>query len=272
MSAWLLVITVHHRNCMAGIVGQPFLVYARYMKQAFIRLGLGLCALALPTLVLAAVYKHVGPDGQIVYSDQPQPGAEEIKIDVVPTPPAPSAAQTAADPDPDIDSQTDFAGYTRLTVTRPENDATVRENSGIVAVEIALEPALQVEAGHKIAVSLDGTTLPDISSTSTFQVSNVDRGTHSLLVSVLDANGAALISSASVTFHMKRESSGLNDPTTPGATLPAPVDPDAPPPDPDDAPTRNPLLAPKGQQAPQLPSPFPLPAANAPAPPPPPAP
>jgi hypothetical protein len=209
------------------------------------------------------VYKHIGPDGQTVYSDQPRPGSEEIKID---TPPAPSTAQTAAEPDPDPASQTDFAGYTRLTVTRPENDATVRQNSGIVAVELALEPALQVEAGHRIAVSLDGTALPDIISAPVFQIGNVDRGTHSLLVSVLDANGAALISSAPVTFHMMRQSSGLNDPTTPGATLPP--DPDEPPPDPDDAPTRNPLLAPKAQQAPRLPSPFP----GTPTPPPPPAP
>ena len=227
------------------------------MRKSFILRSLALLALVLPVAVFsAAVYKSVGPNGQVIYSDQARPGAKEIKIDPSPPPPAaPTTQAVAGQPDTDKKVQAPFTGYTQISITKPANEETVRENSGAVGVEITLEPVLQVEAGHKISVTLDGKALPETSATPNIQLSNVDRGAHSLEVSVLEADGAPLISSSAITFYMVRESSQLQQPTAlPGDKTP---------------PTKNPRLAPEAQQAPRLPSPPNQPKPPAPTPPPP---
>ncbi len=158
---------------------------------------------------VAAVYKWVGPDGKIVYTDQPRPGAKEVELPKFPPPPTakPAAAdKTTPDKKADTSAAPAFPGYKKVTLVKPENDATVRENSGVVDVALELEPAWDPKLGHKITVSLDGKNLPEIHTTSQFQLQNIDRGSHSLQVTVNDAKDLPLATSNSVTFHMKRQS------------------------------------------------------------------
>lgn len=185
-------------------------------------------ALSLPlTQASAAVYKSVGPDGKITYSDQTREGAE--RIDFLPTPsPAPPAAPAlpvpispipAAQPDatpplsgtPDLTSppaaqKPIFAGYREFSILSPENDAAVRENSGKVDILLALEPAFNLEAGHKISVLLDGRSVIEGAISLQLSLDNVDRGTHFLQALVSDFSGAVLVKTPTVIFHLKRVS------------------------------------------------------------------
>lgn len=180
---------------------------SRYLFVSLtILLGLGLHGQAA-----AAVYKWVDPDGKVVYSDQPRPGAKEVDLPKFPPPPpAPVKPAQADKPAPDkkaaTTSEPAFPGYKKAVLVKPENDATVRENDGVVDVALELEPVWDPKLGHKIAVSLNGKNLAETYTTPQFQLQDIDRGSHSLQVTVTDAKDVALTTSNSVTFHMRRQS------------------------------------------------------------------
>lgn len=185
------------------------------MQVYLSRLVLALIGLCLPLLAAGAVYKSVGPDGTVTYTDRPPPGATEIQLPKFPTPaplPAPATSTTTA-PAPSAPpsgaqntAPASFPGYSKLTLVTPAHDATVRENTGSIEVTLVSEPAWDPQWGHSIKVILDGKLLPDVYTTPKFQLNNADRGTHTLQVIVLDAKQNELISSQTVTFHMKRHS------------------------------------------------------------------
>ena len=115
-------------------------------------------------------------------------------------------------------------------ITTPDNDATIRENSGKVEINVATEPPLQSQAGHKILVKIDGKAIGDPSTAQHYVLDNIDRGTHSLQASVLDASGNTLMESSTVTFHLKRISILLKNnknPAQPANPLP-PANPTPP--------------------------------------------
>ncbi len=169
------------------------------------RLRLLLSLLFLLAMPATAAYKWTMPDGSVIFSDQrPHPDAEQITL--LPTqtftPPPLSSMQankqpTAAEQPPPL--------YTSLTITRPADEQTIRENSGDISVLIALEPALLTQKGHKIIIKLDGETIITTTSTQSL-LPNVDRGSHTLTATIIDKEGAALISSDERIFYLHRVS------------------------------------------------------------------
>ncbi|MEO5703115.1 MAG: DUF4124 domain-containing protein [Gammaproteobacteria bacterium] len=171
----------------------------------------------VPITAIGAVYKSTSPDGSVSYSDQPQVGAEEVDLPPVPPPPPPPPAKVPAlipglgTPQPGVPAAPDpaaekppFTGYTVFTIVTPENDSTLRENSGAVTINLAIEPALQIEAGHKITLIVDGKPTMEGLTATQIQLGNINRGTHTLQAQVNDANGASLATTDSVTIHLKR--------------------------------------------------------------------
>jgi len=150
----------------------------------------------------AAIYKSVLPDGTVIFTDQPELGAEKIDVPNLQTYPPPSVSTAI---DPQISPPQEAAViYTSLIITSPANDATIRENSGKVEIHVATEPPLQAQAGHKILVKMDGQAIGEPATTQQYVLDNVDRGTHSLQASILDASGNTLVESETVIFHLKR--------------------------------------------------------------------
>lgn len=160
-----------------------------------------LLALSLSNLASAqTVYRSTDKDGNLVFSDTPTEGAEEIILQEVPiikSAPAPVTSR------PERAQEMQVITYTALKVTSPANDEAIRENSGDVTITVELQPNLM--RGHKLTLYLDGNEYTD-STTSTFSLTNLDRGTHQLRVAVRDADGKILLSSNSVTFHLQRAS------------------------------------------------------------------
>lgn len=153
-------------------------------------------------LVGADVYKWVDEQGNYVFSDQPRPGAEKVDL---PEPmtytPAPVKSKPAG-----TGKVESGVRYTRLEVAEPQPDATVRDNEGRVPVSVSLEPTLDTAAGHRIAITIDGVAQENRSDSPNFSLVNLERGTHTLQVSVVDGNGTTLIESEPVTFHLHRHS------------------------------------------------------------------
>jgi hypothetical protein len=95
--------------------------------------------------------------------------------------------------------------YTSLVITQPAAEETIHDNTGTLAVELALSPALQIEQGHRIKLLLDGTAMP-VTGTTSLTLTEIDRGAHTLQAAVVDQSGAVLIVSEPVSFYMWRAS------------------------------------------------------------------
>lgn len=96
--------------------------------------------------------------------------------------------------------------YTTLFIAQPGNDETIHDNSGTLEVALTLSPSLQTEQDHRIKIFLDGEALPQTQATTTFSLTDIDRGAHTLQVAVVDRSGQPLITSAPATFYMWRAS------------------------------------------------------------------
>lgn len=160
-----------------------------------------LFALCLSCLVSAqTVYRSVDKDGNAVFSDTPTEGAEEIILQEVPTIKSTSAPGTSQ---PDQTKEAVVITYASLNIAAPANDEAIRENSGNVDILVELKPDLM--EGHKLTLYLDGKEFAD-SVTPSFNLTNLDRGTHQLRVAIRDVDGKILLSSPSVIFHLQRAS------------------------------------------------------------------
>lgn len=158
--------------------------------------------LCLATAAQGAVYRWVDKEGNVVFSDRPQPGAEEVRV------PTPSLYEAPRLPAPAGGAPSAASGprYSQVAVILPENDATIRDNTGQVRVEVRVVPALDSRAGDRVLILLDDQIQGGPLATTRVTLAGVDRGTHTLQARVVDADGAELLASGSVTFHMHQAS------------------------------------------------------------------
>jgi hypothetical protein len=176
-----------------------------------------LCALTMFAMpAMAQLYKCKDADGNIIYTDEPCTNGEELKL-----PPLPTYTPARLPPAPTEDKKDKEEAYTSLVIKSPENDSVVRNNTGTVNITYSLKPALDKIRGHKFSIVLDGKQLKTKGTTSEVQLSDIDRGAHTIQIHVVDDQDKVLISSKPTTFHMKRHSI-LHPPTTPVPSRPHP--------------------------------------------------
>jgi len=158
----------------------------------------------ISSTALAQMYKWVDEQGNISYSDQPPyNGAKQLD-----TPPLPTMQATSVPKKnkPAAEEETEEATvYTSLAITSPKDDMTIRDNSGNFSVSASIEPALNTAQGHSLSLSMDGKVIKANSSSSSFSLSNIDRGTHKFMVMVIDKGGKPLLKSKSITVHLFRQ-------------------------------------------------------------------
>jgi hypothetical protein len=168
----------------------------------------------------AEVYKSINAAGEVVYSDTRTQGAETMKMPALPTytpPPVTPSTTTKAE-------SLKTAVYENFVFLKPEDDATIRNNQGIINAELKLTPALRSRLNHRVQFYLDGEVYGKPGSSIRTTMSDVDRGEHSLTASVLDANGDSLISADPVIVHLHRESiHNPNHPNNPSRPRPTPL-------------------------------------------------
>jgi len=166
----------------------------------------------------ATVYKWVDEDGVVHYSDQPHENAQKVELKAPQTYSAPK--NTPAPPAPRI-PMPKKAGpvYQSCTISQPTNDQ-IFMNTSTVPASVTVNPVMR--AGDQAVVTMDGQKVPGVPlAGGSFTISPVDRGTHSLQFSVMDAQGRSVCQSGTVTFHVHTPALG-----TPGQS--APTAPTAP--------------------------------------------
>ncbi|MCR9278163.1 MAG: DUF4124 domain-containing protein [Pseudomonadaceae bacterium] len=162
------------------------------------------------------IYRTLDANGNPVFTDMPPrqgQSAEEIKITVTSgNSYASSAARTPyTGNSASSEAPTTGASYS-LDIISPANDETIRDNAGSVSISAATTPALR--RGHSLRLVMDG-TLTDLPADGTvFDLSNVDRGTHTIAVAVVDRAGNVLAQGQPSTFHLQRYSVQSQAPRT----------------------------------------------------------
>ncbi|MGB0712739.1 MAG: DUF4124 domain-containing protein [Gammaproteobacteria bacterium] len=93
--------------------------------------------------------------------------------------------------------------YSAFAIASPANDGTVRSAPGSVSVSVNVTPPLDKDFKHSVRIRLDNKVVASGASTS-FGLSNVDRGTHRLSAELLDENKRVLRRARTITFHLHR--------------------------------------------------------------------
>ncbi|HEY7741952.1 MAG TPA: hypothetical protein VIA19_02810 [Burkholderiales bacterium] len=106
-----------------------------------------------------------------------------------------AAAFTA---DPSIAQDTGLG----VSIVSPRNEETIHDNTGRVAVTVAIRNGDALAAGGAIRVLLDGKPFGPDARASSFALEGLERGEHRLQVQLTNAAGAVIATSEVVTFYM----------------------------------------------------------------------
>jgi uncharacterized protein DUF4124 len=152
----------------------------------------------------ADIWKWVDANGVTHYSDQPVQGATKVEVragNVSQSQPASASPTPSSTPSTPAERG---AVYRTFEIWRPENDQSVVNTAGEVNVEIRIEPELQ--AGHALNLYLDGRLLEDFQGSTSYVLTGVPRGTHTLVATINEQSGARVRETASVSFTVRQES------------------------------------------------------------------
>jgi hypothetical protein len=175
------------------------------MKRQFLVLVLSLCA---ASTALATTYVRVEKDGTKTYSDRPIPGGQPVELQpaqTYSTPPSAVPTDSSRPREEQLLRQTDDFRYQSCTVS-PENDTTF-QNPDSVNISVSTTPALR--SGDVLTMTVDGASVDGAAYTLSYTLSPVNRGTHTVGISIANSFGAVVCSSTSV-FHVLQP--GLNSP------------------------------------------------------------
>ncbi|WP_049631059.1 DUF4124 domain-containing protein [Cellvibrio sp. pealriver] len=158
-----------------------------------------LCVLIAPW-TLADVYKTVDKDGRVIYTDKPKSDkAEKIELREINTVPSPPPLPQSVPVDT-MGVQQAAVDY-RIGIISPRSDVTIPVGQRDLAIAINIEPALQ--PGHLLVYFMNGELLEETTGNNII-VKDVPRGTHTLVVEAIDADGRSLGTSPPVIVNVIR--------------------------------------------------------------------
>ena len=224
---------VGSRNTAPILSVRPGPGYASTMRTALFLAGMLLSLAAQPQ----EIYRWVDKDGIVHYADQP--GAPDAKLVEMAGLNIYEAQPAEADGGATANEQPQLLIYDSLVIVQPAPDQVFFGADASVQITAELGGTLQPD--HTVAFFMNGNRVLGSNGLSA-QLSNLSRGTYLLHATVLDRNGAPVVSSQTVTFHVRQPS--VNAPQSPQ---------NRPPPKP--APQPAPVPAPKA-----VPRPLPAPA------------
>lgn len=182
---------------------------------------LAVLSLVLPSIASAKLYKCKNNEGEVIYTDKPcENEGEELKLPPLPTyTPRPVSAPTRGS-----QAVSQSADYTSLEVVQPVNDKLIISTTGTATIAFKIKGPLLSLKGHRFALAVDGTKLKARGTTNQIRLDDLNPGTHTVKIFVVDKEDKELISSDVITFHIKRQSNVTSptpgQPTGTGAAVP----------------------------------------------------
>lgn len=147
-----------------------------------------------------SAYKSVDEEGNVIFTDKPIEGAEEIKLKKAQSIETPAIKPFKYTPAQKKEKKEE---YTKLLITNPVNDSTIHSNDGKVTVTASLEPALKPQ--DQLVLYLDGQQVSTGKAVQ-FSLSEIERGTHNLSVAVVANDGKILRRSEDIVFYLRKVS------------------------------------------------------------------
>ena len=158
----------------------------------------------------ATIYKKIDADGNVTFTDVPPRAEESAETIDLESPnyftPPPGAVGPAID-DEDEEEEAEAVPpheYTSVEVASPDDDATLRQNAGNVTITTTVEPFLA--PNHLLRLLLDGSPAGNPNRTGTFNLANIDRGTHQIQIQVVEPDGTVVFGGEPSVFHLLRYS------------------------------------------------------------------
>jgi Domain of unknown function (DUF4124) len=163
-----------------------------------------LSALSATTASSAPAWMWVDANGQVHYSDRPQPGAQQVELAGAQgfgsqMAQAQLPGRTGSRPTGDAAAQ-----YQSIEIVSPADQEVLWNIGAMLNVQVQFQPALR--PGHRYDLLFDGQSRSLNSTSLRVVLPDVFRGTHTLQVVVLDAAGAEVQRSAGRSFTVQQTS------------------------------------------------------------------
>ncbi|WP_444928926.1 DUF4124 domain-containing protein [Microbulbifer sp. SSSA002] len=147
----------------------------------------------------AAIYKVVGPDGQVTFSDTPPANGTSEKVEL-----APINIQPRQLPTRKLSPRkgAEALGPVSIQIVSPIHEATIPPGQTLIVLQVQVTPALPEGASFYAVV--DGQRWQGSSSGNSLDISALERGAHTLQAVLVGPRGQVLAQSAVVTVYVKR--------------------------------------------------------------------
>jgi len=167
----------------------------------FLLLTLLILSIATPVNASTAkIYVWRNEKGELVYSDTPRPGAEEVKTkpgNVI------KSSTTVETQVLDIESKKIEEKY-QVVINHPKDNTTIRDNTGSIYISGSIKPIFK--RGLRIQLILDNEPHLKPQTHTMFSLRNIDRGEHQIKMQLLNEKGKVIALSKAITFYMHRAS------------------------------------------------------------------
>jgi hypothetical protein len=148
------------------------------------------------------IYTWTDQDGILHFDDEPNHNqAQTLKLPDLeqPTPPQLEPSQQAEVQA--LHTQIATPKPLSVTITAPNNDEALRSNNGAITVQALL--SRELIAGEQLQLTLNGEKYAVPTTNPHWQLKNIDRGSHSLVIQVV-RDGKLIASSQAITVHLQR--------------------------------------------------------------------
>jgi len=138
--------------------------------------------------------------GELVYSDTPRPGAEEVKTKPGNVMQSSNRVETQV---LDIKTKEISEDY-QVVINIPKDNSTIRDNTGSVYIQGSIKPIFK--RGLKIQLILDDQPYQKPQTHTKFSLRDIDRGEHQIKMKLFNEKGKVIALSKPITFYMHRAS------------------------------------------------------------------
>ncbi|WNO60400.1 DUF4124 domain-containing protein [Rheinheimera sp. MMS21-TC3] len=168
------------------------------MKKVFLLLMLVVIALPISAQQQdKKIFVTRDAKGNLVFSDSPQLGAEEVTLTSRPN------IVPATDPNFPNTKEPKTEQY-EVSIIQPEDQGTVRDNTGSVYVSGQISPMFK--RGLRVRLLVDGQSQSEPQNNTVFILRDIERGEHKLQLELLDQSGKLIATSPITTFYLHRAS------------------------------------------------------------------
>lgn len=143
------------------------------------------------------IYVTRDANGVLVFSDSPQADAEEVNLS------SRANMMEATDPTLPARKQPAKEPFT-VEIVQPEDQGTVRDNTGSVYVSGKISPMFQ--RGLRVRLLIDGKAQAEPQNNAVFILRDIERGEHKLQMELFDQSGKLIATSPVTTFYLHRAS------------------------------------------------------------------